>query len=168
MRVEVHTIFSFITQSEWKIKIEKPGLHYLTLLVPVWIFRHFCWKQVHKFNRYPVFVWVGSLDKTKFTGIVKLSKRPWVALHQCLSTVLAIKIDCKKKIGQNTGAKCFYARYSLNAFKWHKSNIKNLLMKSSDLVFILLPAFYLIIWLMISPKNFEKISILKIWQLVFF
>jgi hypothetical protein len=28
-------------------------------------------------------------------------------------------------------------------------------MKSSDIVFIFLPAFYLIIWLMTSPKNFE-------------
>ena len=58
--------------------------------------------------------------------------------------------------------------YSLNTFKWHKSNIKNFLMKSSKIVFIFLPAFYLIIWLMISLKNFGKISILKIWQLVFF
>ena len=58
--------------------------------------------------------------------------------------------------------------YSLNTFKWHKSNIKNLWMKSSEFEFIFLPAFYLIIWLMTSPKNFEKISILKIWQLVFF
>ena len=58
--------------------------------------------------------------------------------------------------------------YSLSAFKWHKSNIKNLLVKSSEIVFIFLPAFYLIIWLMTSPKNSEKISILKIWQLVFF
>ena len=33
---------------------------------------------------------------------------------------------------------------------------------------IFLPAFYLIIWLIASPKNFEKIAILKIWQLVFF
>ena len=55
--------------------------------------------------------------------------------------------------------------YSLNTFKWHKSNIKNLWMKSLEIVIIFLSAFYLIIWLMTSPKNFEKISILKIWQL---
>ena len=42
------------------------------------------------------------------------------------------------------------------------------LIKSSEIMFIFLPAFYLIIWLMPSPKNFEKISILKIWQLVFY
>ena len=59
-------------------------------------------------------------------------------------------------------------KYSLNTFKWHKSNIEKSLMKSSETVFIFLSAFYLIIWLMTSPKNFEKISILKIWQLVFF
>ena len=58
--------------------------------------------------------------------------------------------------------------YSLNAFKWHKSDIKNLLMKSSEILCIFLPTFYLITWLMTSSKNFEKISILKIWQLVFF
>ena len=58
--------------------------------------------------------------------------------------------------------------YSLNTYKCHKSNIKILLMKSSEIVFIFLPAFYLIKWLIIFPKNFEKISILKIWQLVFF
>ena len=38
----------------------------------------------------------------------------------------------------------------------------------SNKVFIFLPAFYLIIWLMKPPKNFEKISILKIWQLFSF
>ena len=47
-------------------------------------------------------------------------------------------------------------------------NWKILLIKSSEKYFISLPAFYLIMWLMISPKNFEKIVILKIWQLVFF
>ena len=61
-----------------------------------------------------------------------------------------------------------FPSYSLNTYKCHKSNIKNLLMKSSDIVFIFLPAFYLIIWLMTSPKNFEKIAILKMWQLFFF
>ena len=52
--------------------------------------------------------------------------------------------------------------YSPFTYKCHKSNIKNLLMKSSEIVFIFLPAFYLIIWLMTSPKNFKKITILKI------
>ena len=33
---------------------------------------------------------------------------------------------------------------------------------------ILLPAFYLIMWLMKSPKSSEKIAILEIWQLVSF
>ena len=58
--------------------------------------------------------------------------------------------------------------YSPFTYKCHKSNIKNLLMKSSEIVFIFLPAFYLIKWLITSPKNSEKISILKIWLLVFF
>ena len=58
--------------------------------------------------------------------------------------------------------------YSLSAFKWHKSSIKNLWVKSSEIELIFWPAFYLIIWLIASPKNFEKIAILKIWQLVFF
>ena len=41
-------------------------------------------------------------------------------------------------------------------------NRKILLMKSSKKYFIFLLAFYRIMWLMISPKNFEKIAILKI------
>ena len=39
------------------------------------------------------------------------------------------------------------------------------LIKSSKIDFIFLPAFYLIMWLMVSPKNFEKMAILKIWRL---
>ena len=42
------------------------------------------------------------------------------------------------------------------------------LIKSSEIVFIFLPAFYLIMWLMTSSKIFEKITILKIWQRFFF
>ena len=45
---------------------------------------------------------------------------------------------------------------------------KMLLMKSSANSFIFLPVFYLIImWTMKAPKNFGKIYILKIWELVF-
>ena len=44
-------------------------------------------------------------------------------------------------------------------------NWKFLLMKSSKKYSIFLPAFYPIMLLMTSPKNFEKIAILKIWQL---
>ena len=40
------------------------------------------------------------------------------------------------------------------------------LIKSSKIALIFLPAFYLNIWLMTGPKNFEKIAILKIWELV--
>ena len=42
------------------------------------------------------------------------------------------------------------------------------IIKSWEIISISLPEFYLIIWLMTSPKNFEKIPILKTWQLVFF
>ena len=34
--------------------------------------------------------------------------------------------------------------------------------KTSENIFVFLPAFYLIMWLMKSPKNFEKIALLKI------
>ena len=74
------------------------------------------------------------------------------------------RLGAVRKLRKHLGV----STYSLSAFKWHKSNIKNLLIESSEIVFIFLPAFYLIIWLMTSPKNSEKISILKIWQLVFF
>ena len=43
---------------------------------------------------------------------------------------------------------------------------KILLMKSSGSNFIFLPAFYLINWVMKAPKNFGKITILKIWELI--
>ena len=54
---------------------------------------------------------------------------------------------------------------------WGLENNTNLnsifcLIKSSKIDFIFLPAFYLNIWLMTWPKNFEKIAILKIWELV--
>ena len=42
------------------------------------------------------------------------------------------------------------------------------LIKSSKIICIFLPAFYLIVLLMTSPKNFVKTAILKIWQLFFF
>ena len=41
-------------------------------------------------------------------------------------------------------------------------------MKSSEKYFTFSPAFYLITCLKKSPKNFEKVPILKIWQLVSF
>ena len=36
------------------------------------------------------------------------------------------------------------------------------LVKTSENILVFLPAFYLIMWLMKSPKNFEKIALLKI------
>jgi hypothetical protein len=45
---------------------------------------------------------------------------------------------------------------------------KNILVKSSENGFIFVPAFYLIMCLMKAPKNFEKIAILKILELVTF
>ena len=46
--------------------------------------------------------------------------------------------------------------------KMTKVYSKNLLMKSSGSNFIFLPVFYLIMWVMKAPKNFGKITILKI------
>ena len=43
-----------------------------------------------------------------------------------------------------------------------------LIEKMSVFFFVLLSAFTLIMRIMTSPKNFEKIAILKIWWLVFF
>ena len=45
---------------------------------------------------------------------------------------------------------------------------KKILVKSSENYFIFVPAFYLIMCLMASPKSFEIIAILKKWQLVFY
>ena len=43
-----------------------------------------------------------------------------------------------------------------------KVNSKFLLVKSSKIFFVFLPALSLIIWSMKAPKNFEKIVVLKI------
>ena len=56
----------------------------------------------------------------------------------------------------------------LATWKGDKSISKNLFVKSSENNFIFSPAFYIIIWLMNPPKNFEKIFILKVWQQVSF
>ena len=42
------------------------------------------------------------------------------------------------------------------------------LIKSSEIIFIFLTEFYMILWLMTSLNNFEKILILKTWRLFFF
>ena len=52
--------------------------------------------------------------------------------------------------------------------KMTKVYSKNLLMKSSRNNFIFLPVFYLIMCLMKASRNFEKIAILKILELVSF
>ena len=52
--------------------------------------------------------------------------------------------------------------------KYTKLNQILCLIKSSEIIFIFLTEFYLIIWLMPSSKNFLKIPIFRTWQLVFF
>ena len=47
-----------------------------------------------------------------------------------------------------------------------KVSHKTLLMKSSGNHFIFLLVFYLIMWVMKASKNFGKIAILKIWELI--
>ena len=46
--------------------------------------------------------------------------------------------------------------------------LKILLVKSFDNSFVFLPVFYLIMWLMKASKNFGKLAILKIWELISF
>ena len=53
-------------------------------------------------------------------------------------------------------------KYTLSADKCHNGNFKKLLVKSSEKDVIFVSAFYLIMCLMKSTKNFEKIEILKI------
>ena len=47
-----------------------------------------------------------------------------------------------------------------------KVSHKILLMKSSGNHFIFLPVLYLIMWVMKASKNFGKIAIMKIWELI--
>ena len=55
-----------------------------------------------------------------------------------------------------------FTRYSLIQYKGHNSKFKLFDGLQFRKCFISLPAFYLIIWPMKSPKNSEKTSILKI------
>ena len=61
-------------------------------------------------------------------------------------------------------------KFNLNSVskrKWQKFIQKFYLWKVQETIYFL-PVFYLIMCLMKAPKNFEKIPILKIWQLVSF
>ena len=67
------------------------------------------------------------------------------------------------KVGD--GMSSYIGEYSSNytPFRNERDNLFHYfsVMKSSKTNFIFLPAFYLIMWLMKAPKNFEKILILK-------
>ena len=75
-------------------------------------------------------------------------------------------------------ANCYFLVYSLSVSHFsikvcpieNNTNLNSIvwLIKSSKIDLIFLPAFYLIIWLMTSPNNFEKLAILKIWKLFSF
>ena len=95
-----------------------------------------------------------------------------------LKTYRLIRVGTLFNLIFTTGPKTMYAWnrsiFPKYAFKvWTIENNTDLnsifcLIKNSKIDFIYLPAFYLIMWLMTSSKNFEKIIILKKWQLVFF
>ena len=68
-----------------------------------------------------------------------------IAVRQVATTVVTVCITKVCTLKNNTNLSSIFS-----------------LIKSSEIGFIFLPAFYLIIWLMASPKNFEKIAILKI------
>ena len=57
-------------------------------------------------------------------------------------------------------------QYSLMHKKTEKSILRFLFIKSSKNNFIFLPVFYLVMSLMKAQKNFGKIAILKIWELI--
>ena len=63
-------------------------------------------------------------------------------------------------IGRNASHKvCFETKIT-------KLYSKMILVKRSENNFVFLPVFYLIMWLMKASKNFGKIAILKIWELI--
>ena len=79
--------------------------------------------------------------------------------------MLQIIMACKKKIQT-------WVEYPCNAklrseMNRTKESPKILLMESSGNNFISLSLFNLIMWVMKSSKNFGKIAILKIWELIF-
>ena len=95
--------------------------------------------------------WSMVLVHTSYIFYFSVIVRVYILIHTYVS-IIAKKTNCKvwglKKLTK------LYPRF--------------LIEKKIGIFFILLQANALIIWLMTSPKSFEKIVILKTWQLVFF
>ena len=119
------------------------------------------WSRDARDHRYIYYVAVASF--LFFSKSLPLSRGKYVfELITVIKVIFFTEIqNCKNNWKLLTLLRVIYIKghnllsYFLFGKKFHKC-------------FILLPAFYLNIWLMKSPKSSEKIAILKIWQLVFF
>ena len=97
--------------------------------------------------------------------ILKISEVLSYFLFSMFNSYVWISYETKVSLIMNNLRKF---KHSLIQYKGHNSKFKFFDGLQFRKYFISLPAFYLIIWLMKSPNNFEKTSIFKIWQLVFF
>ena len=91
--------------------------------------------------------------------VQKRSKKPVSPCSQPSSTVCPLHDSQANELNNKD--------WGLGTKKGHNLLSYFLFSKKFRKYIILLPAFYLIIWLMKLPKNFEKIAILKIGELVF-
>ena len=113
--------------------------------------------------------------KAENEGEIKLGRteNKWICRKNCRKNLPTCRFENKKVetemtchinlLKENTKKPCKLC--TIDPCAKNMTNWKFLLMKSSKKYFIFLSAFYLIMWLMISPKNFEKKAILKIQQL---
>ena len=94
----------------------------------------------------------------------------WLRTQYVLKNKIINK--CPRKVTKTQlswGTPALNVIFSMNLLyetKMTKVYSKILLMKCSGNNFIFLPVFYLIMWVMKAPKNFGKITILKIWELI--
>ena len=105
------------------------------------------------------FAFIGYCEHCSLTN--NLSKWDNVVIVHFANQMIASSVTSKHSFSAHCTKVC-------SVKKETKLNKFFCLIKSSKIIFIFLPEFYLIIWLMTSPKNFEKIPILKTWQQIFF
>ena len=89
----------------------------------------------------------------------RLNMKPDLSIISLHHTETTTKISAATRADIKTG---HLERRQKTIWKGDKITFKSF----TDIIF--LPAFYLSMWLMKSPKNFEKIDFLTIWELVSF
>ena len=109
---------------------------------------------------------LGKSVRPKFGIGAKFRPKLWVSVS--VSEPKFFFSEAETFFFQNFSKFFIFFMYSLIQYKGYNFKLKSFDGAQFRKYFISLPAFYLITWLVKSPKNFEKTSFLKIWWLVFF